>query len=156
METVKKELFDSYDGKGLAAQYSKYAERAKTDVNGEELTLTVDSGRVTQVGGKPVGVDAYTKAETDTELDKKANKSEMEVTAVSGDSTKKNIKLKDGLSQNVVVDISGKQDNLAFDGTYNASTNKVATVSTVEAAKCAVSYNEQTGEIHLDFRGTVE
>ena len=98
----------------------------------------------------------YTSAVVDTLLDAKANKSEMEVTAVSGDSTKKTIKLKDGLSQDVVVDISGKQDNLAFDGTYDASTNKVATVSTVETAKCAVSYNNQTGEIHLDFRGTIE
>ena len=137
--------------------YKILADRAICDENGRSLTIHLDDdGQIDSIGGKPVGVDAYTKAETDTELDKKANKSEMEVTAVSGDSTKKNIKLKDGLSQNVVVDISGKQDNLAFDGTYNASTNKVATVSTVEAAKCAVSYNEQTGEIHLDFRGTVE
>ena len=30
--------------------------------------------------------------------------------------------------------ISGKQDSLSFDGTYNASTNKVATVSTVTNA----------------------
>ena len=67
----------------------------------------------------------------------KANKSEMTITAVSGDSTKKNIQLKTGTSQEVLVahqDISGKQDNLAFDGTYNASSNKAATVSTVTTA----------------------
>lgn len=33
-----------------------------------------------------------------------------------------------------VTDVSGKQDKLTFDGTYNASTNKVATVSTVNNA----------------------
>lgn len=33
-----------------------------------------------------------------------------------------------------VTDVSGKQDKLTFDGTYNASTNKAATVSTVKNA----------------------
>ena len=33
-----------------------------------------------------------------------------------------------------VTDISGKQDKLTFDGTYNASTNKVATQNTVAEA----------------------
>lgn len=44
----------------------------------------------------------------------KANKSEMAITAVQGDASKKNIQLKAGLSQDVVVahqDISGKEDN---------------------------------------------
>lgn len=96
------------------------------------------------------------KETTETSLSAKANKSEMDITEVSGDSTKKTIQLTDGLSQDVVVDISGKQDNLEFDGTYDASTNKVATVSTVEASKCVVDYDSDTCEIHLDFRGTVE
>lgn len=34
----------------------------------------------------------------------------------------------------ILSDIAGKQDTLAFDGTYNASTNKVATESTVTSA----------------------
>jgi hypothetical protein len=98
------------------------------------------------------------KETTETSLSAKANKSEMAVTDVSGDSSKKTIKLKDGLSQDVVVDISGKQDSLAFDGTYDATTNPAATVATVNNAisslvSCDVSYNAQTGELHLDFSG---
>jgi len=49
----------------------------------------------------------------------KANKSEMAIEAVSGDSTKKTITLKDGLSQDVIVahqDISGKQDEIDASG----------------------------------------
>jgi hypothetical protein len=65
----------------------------------------------------------------------KANKSEMKVEAVTGDSTKKNITLKDGLSQHVLVahqDITGKQDTLTwmtdaevdalFENAWNATT----------------------------------
>lgn len=37
--------------------------------------------------------------------------------------------------------LAGKQDNLTFDGTYNASTNKVATVSTVTGAINGLSGN---------------
>ena len=89
----------------------------------------------------------------------KANKSEMAVEAVSGDSTKKDITLKSGLTQRVVVehqDISGKQDEITasgilkgdgsggvtaavagtdyqapvvFNTAYDASTNKAATMA---------------------------
>lgn len=150
-------LWATRDGVGFKAK------RAEADINGNSLELHVNAeGKIDKIGNKYIEgtgeapVDAYSKKETDALLDGKANKSEMVVTDVSGDSTKKTIKLKDGLLQDVVVDISGKQDNLEFDGTYDASTNKVATVSTVEAAKCAVDYDSQTGEIHLDFRGTVD
>lgn len=49
----------------------------------------------------------------------KANKSEMAIEAVSGDSTKKTITLKTGLSQDVLVahqDISGKQGTITANG----------------------------------------
>ena len=49
----------------------------------------------------------------------KANKSEMAIEAVSGDSTKKTITLKTGLAQDVLVahqDISGKQDEITANG----------------------------------------
>ena len=49
----------------------------------------------------------------------KADKSEMAIEAVSGDSTKKTITLKTGLSQDVLVahqDISGKQDEIDVSG----------------------------------------
>ena len=48
-----------------------------------------------------------------SDIEGKAEKSEMSITNVSGDTTKKNIQLKTGLSQNVVVDhqdISGKAE----------------------------------------------
>ena len=104
------------------------AERAKKDINGNSLELTISGDTVTAIGGKTVGgggsepVDAYTKAETNALLD-------------------------------------NKQDTLAFDGTYDSSTNKVATVSTVANAisglsGCNVSYDSSTGELHLDFSGT--
>ena len=54
--------------------------------------------------------------------------------------------------------LADKQDNLTFDGTYDATTNPAATVATVTNAvsslvSCDVSYNSSTGELHLDFSG---
>lgn len=48
-----------------------------------------------------------------------------------------------------ITDISGKQDNLTFNGTYNAATNKAATVSTVTNAinDLDVEDAEVTGEV---------
>lgn len=48
-----------------------------------------------------------------------------------------------------ITDISGKQDSLTFDGTYNAATNKAATVSTVTNAinNLNVKDAEVTGEV---------
>lgn len=45
-------------------------------------------------------------------------------------------------------DISGKQDKLTFDGTYNASTNKVATVSTVNNAIDGLADVADTGNVN--------
>lgn len=113
------------------------------------------------------GTELYAKmAEYDSEgnlisesLAAKANVADLAITDVSGDATKKNIQLANGLNQDVLVahqDISGKQDNLTFDpgSPYNAASNPVATVGTVAAAVssltgCAVTY--QAGELHLDF-----
>ena len=57
----------------------------------------------------------------------------------------------------VATALATKQDNLEFDGTYNPSTNKVATESTVADAisglsGCTVKYTAGTGDLHLDFR----
>ena len=46
-----------------------------------------------------------------------------------------------------VTDISGKQDKLTFDGTYNASTNKAATVSTVTNAINGLSAIAKSGSV---------
>ena len=68
-----------------------------------------------------------------------------------------------------ITDISGKQDNLTFDGTYNAATNKVATVSTVTNAinnldvedaevadKVVSAVSETNGKITVTRRALVE
>lgn len=57
----------------------------------------------------------------------------------------------------VATALATKQGNLEFDGTYDPSTNKVATESTVADAisglsRCTVTYTTGTGELHLDFR----
>lgn len=46
-----------------------------------------------------------------------------------------------------VTDISGKQDNLTFDGKYNASTNKAATVSTVTNAINGLAAIAKSGSV---------
>ena len=45
----------------------------------------------------------------------------------------------------IISDIAAKQDALEFDGTYDASTNKVATKSTVNDAIAALDVNNITG-----------
>lgn|GEM_PF-5915113 len=75
----------------------------------EAVSGTVD-GTLSSTSTNPVQNKVIKNA-----LDSKANKNEMTVTAVTGDTTKKNIQLKSGTSQNVVVehqDISGKQDKI--------------------------------------------
>ena len=67
-----------------------------------------------------------------------------------------------------VTDVSGKQDKLTFDGTYNASTNKAATVSTVNnaigaldvtdtaiAGQVVSAVNETDGKIKVTRRALV-
>ena len=78
---VNTNLWSSYNGKGFAAEYAGYSERANKDANGNEIDRTY------------------------------ATTANMAITDVSGDSTKKNIQLKSGLSQDVLVahqDLSGK------------------------------------------------
>lgn len=66
--------------------------------------------------------------------DNKANKNELTITAVTGDATKKNIQLKSGTSQEVLIahqDISGKADksttvtNVFYDTTNNKLTKTI-------------------------------
>jgi hypothetical protein len=66
-------LFSDYDGAKILA------ERAKKDINGLDLELTVEDDKVTAIGGKGIGggagpIDAYTKAESD---EKYATKEEL-------------------------------------------------------------------------------
>lgn len=66
-------LFSDYDGAKILA------ERAKKDINGLDLELTVEDDKVTAIGGKEIAggagpVDAYTKSESD---EKFATKEEL-------------------------------------------------------------------------------
>ena len=72
------------------------------------LALGETQGTAYEGSKGKANADAIAALQTD-----KANKSEMAIEAVAGDATKKNITLKSGLSQEVVVahqDISGKAD----------------------------------------------
>ena len=53
---VNTELWKQYNGKGFAAEYAEYSERANKDVDGNSLTLTIDSesDTVTHIGGKNI------------------------------------------------------------------------------------------------------
>lgn len=56
-EPVNTELWKQYNGKGFAAEYSEYSERANKDVNGNELSLTIESDKVTAIGGKTISAE---------------------------------------------------------------------------------------------------
>ena len=99
---------DKVEGKGLSTNDFTDADKEKLDniEAGAEVnvieTIKVDNVAQT-VTDKTVNID----------LSGKAEKSEMSITDVTGDTSKKNIQLKNGLSQDVVVahqDISGKAD----------------------------------------------
>jgi hypothetical protein len=63
---VNTELWKQYNGKGFAAEYAEYSDRANMDVNGNELSLTIESDKVTAIGSKPIGVGVeMTLAEVD-------------------------------------------------------------------------------------------
>ena len=125
-----------------------------------EISASVALGETTGTayeGSKgKANADAIATLQTD-----KANKSEMAINAVTGDDTKKEIVLKNGTSQEVLVahqSLTGKQDKITasgilkgdgnggvsaatadtdyqtpivFNTAYNASTNKAATMSDV-------------------------
>ena len=77
MADMKKDLWTDYNGKGFSAEYSHYSERARADVNDNDITLTIDSesDTVTRIGGKKISAK---NAETDI------NGNSLELT-ISGD-----------------------------------------------------------------------
>ncbi|WP_405323272.1 hypothetical protein [Fibrobacter sp.] len=100
-----------------SASFATAAQGAKADTayqlpSGGIPKADLDSSVQTSLGKADTALQA-------ADVVDKANKSEMTITAVDGDSTKKNIQLKTGLSQVVVVehqDISGKVDKEAGKG----------------------------------------
>ena len=59
---MKKDLWTDYNGKGFSAEYSHYSERARADVNDNDITLTIVDSKVSQIGGKDISA---TSAEQD-------------------------------------------------------------------------------------------
>lgn len=73
MVTEQKELWDSFGGIGIASEYAKYAEKAKTDVNGNEIdqtyaTKAVMAGATEQASGNAGLVPAPLIADKDKYL----------------------------------------------------------------------------------------
>jgi hypothetical protein len=62
MADMKKDLWTDYNGKGFSAEYSHYSERARSDVNDNDITLTIVDSKVSQIGGKDISA---TSAEQD-------------------------------------------------------------------------------------------
>ena len=63
---VNTELWKQYNGKGFAAEYSEYSERANKDADGNIITLTIADSKVSQIGGKSIAADSATSADTAT------------------------------------------------------------------------------------------
>lgn len=85
-------------------------------------------------------------------LDGKANKSELTVTAVTGDTTKKTIQLKSGTSQTVVVehqDISGKQDKINDLSTIRSGAGKGATSVQTISLNSGTPQSPTDGNVNL-------
>lgn len=57
MITPIKSLWSKFKGKGFSAEHSKYAERATTDEQGNNLTLTLDGNSVVAIGGKTISAE---------------------------------------------------------------------------------------------------
>lgn len=137
----------------LNATAQGYADNAKTDIIGNDKTDTADSKTIEGVkiyahGQAVAAQEGATKAAenlvngldvTDTEVDGKV------VSAVSQTDGKISVTRRalveadiPDLAQSKIsgleTALAGKQDTITFDGIYHASTNKAATVSTVNTA----------------------
>lgn len=58
MADMKKDLWTDYNGKGFSAEYSHYSERARADVNDNDITLTIVDSKVSQIGGKDISANS--------------------------------------------------------------------------------------------------
>lgn len=134
------------------------AERAKKDINGNSLELTIENEKVTAIGGVSIGggsepVDAYTKAETNELLGGKANKSEMSVTpGTDADDDKTTIQLKTGTSTTVLTkhqDVSSMLGKSEFGGTILDTSGEPITDDTGEAIQ-----DETMVELYDSFETT--
>lgn len=107
---------------------------SSTDFSTASGTLSLTkNGLVTSVAGKS---GAVTLAKGDVGLGNVVN--------VGTDSTPTSGSSNNITSGAVYTALSGKQDSLSFDGTYNASINKAATVSTVTNATSSLVPNSRT------------
>lgn len=123
----------------IAGDVQAWAKAAtKPSYNSTEIAAEVTTGdgktvesRITALEASDAAADVY-RVQKDASADKwylqkkAANEADTEYATVS--------------TIDLVDILDAKQDNLEFDGTYNASTNKVATVATVTGAVEALDY----------------
>ena len=109
-ETITKQLWSEFNGKGFEAESAKYAERASCDAMDNDLTLTITNSKVNAIGGCNLAAETAIK-DSEGNLFKTTYATKSEI-----------------------PDISGKQDTVTFADGYDANTNPAATVATVESA----------------------
>lgn len=107
----------------------------------------VNALNLTKVGG---GTGEYIASITQTKGQVSATKGTLPTALKNPHALKAGSKSYDGSSDvtitaadlGAITDISGKQDKLSFDGTYNASSNKVATVSSITSRIAALDVTD--------------
>ena len=152
--------YDEYIWDADSSEFIKVGERS-VDLTGYWHSDPTTSGSGNVVTGITLGsngVPAMTKGITalteHQDISGKANKSEMSVTTVSGDATKKTIQLKDGLSQTVVVghqDISGKANKSEMSVVAGTGANADKTTITLKTGTSATVLTT-----HQDIDGKVD
>ena len=115
---MKKDLWTDYNGKGFSAEYSHYSERARADVNDNDITLTIVDSKVSQIGGKDISA---TSAEQDASgnviTETYATKSELpDITIDSESDTVTHIGGKKISAKNAETDINGNSLELTISG----------------------------------------
>lgn len=123
------------NGKSLKSDVNLTASDVGADAAGTAAEL-VNGLNLTTVGG---GTGEYIASISQTDGQVSATKGTLPTALKNPKALKAGTKSYDGSAEvtitaadlGAVTDISGKQDNLSFDGTYNASSNKAATVSSI-------------------------
>lgn len=115
------ELWTKYNSHGFAAEYSHYSERARADVNNNDITLTIADSKVSQIGGKDISAtSAKQDASGNVITETYATKSELP-SAMTGATAST-----DGESGLVPAPAAGDEEKLLTgDGNWTALENDV-------------------------------
>lgn len=155
------------NGHSLESNITLTSEDVGADAAGTAAGL-VNALDLTQVGG---GTDEYIASITQTNGQVSATKGTLPKALKNPYALKAGSKSYDGSAEvtitaddlGAVTDISGKQDTLSFDGTYNSSSNKAATVASItsriqalDVPDSAVAKNFVTSVSQTDGKISVE